>query len=57
MMGPNAGGPATGALGAAIDATFGSFDKFKVRDAGRVWRAVAETAASAHPLCTCGSRA
>lgn len=29
IMGPNAGGAPTGALAADIDATFGSFDKFK----------------------------
>jgi superoxide dismutase, Fe-Mn family len=29
VMGPNAGGSPTGALAADIDATFGSFDKFK----------------------------
>jgi Fe-Mn family superoxide dismutase len=29
IMGPNAGGPPTGAIGEAITSTFGSFDKFK----------------------------
>ncbi len=36
IMGPNAGGAPTGALAAAIDSTFGSFDAFKAafNDAG-----------------------
>jgi superoxide dismutase, Fe-Mn family len=29
IMGPNAGGPPTGAIGEAINAAFGGFDKFK----------------------------
>jgi Fe-Mn family superoxide dismutase len=31
IMGPNAGGAPSGALGDAINATFGSFDEFKTR--------------------------